>query len=212
MLTDQCAARHTAYEGLDVFDDHGDADLVVLLDDDRRPVGTAPREGVHGTDTPLHLAYSCWLVDSDGYFLLTRRALTKRSWPGVWTNSFCGHPRPGESLVDAVLRGGHTELGVEVTSITSLLPEFAYRATDVSGVVENEVCPVFVARTKGMLRPDPTEVAEYHWIHLDDLRAALDTAPWALSPWLRGQAAQFDPRGWARIRAFATTDDQGVVA
>lgn len=212
MLIGQRAPQHTAYERPDVLEGQGDADLVVLLDEARRPVGTAPREGVHGTDTPLHLAYSCWLLDSDGYFLITRRALSKRSWPGVWTNSFCGHPRPGESLVDAVARGGRTELGVEVISITSLLPEFAYRATDANGVVENEVCPVFVARTKGMLSPDPTEVAEYHWIHLDDLRAALDTAPWAVSPWLRAQAAQIDPSGWAQLRAFATTDDEGVVA
>ena len=76
-------------------------DSVVLADADGRPCGTADREGVHGPDTPLHFAFSCHLV-VDGRILMTRRALSKRSWPGVWTNSFCGHPRPGEDVVDAV--------------------------------------------------------------------------------------------------------------
>ena len=72
-------------------------DLVVLVDDDGHPRGTANRLTVHGTDTPLHFAFSCHLVDAAGRILVTRRALEKKTWPGVWTNSFCGHPRPGES-------------------------------------------------------------------------------------------------------------------
>lgn len=168
------------------------ADLVVLLDHERRPVGTAPREGVHDADTPLHLAFSCWLLDEDGRLLVTRRALGKRSWPGVWTNSFCGHPRPGEGLVDAVARHGRSELGVDVHDVTELVPDFAYRAVDPSGVVENEFCPVFVARTSSPVRPDPDEVVEHRWLELEEFRAALRTAAWALSPWLVEQAARID--------------------
>lgn len=181
------------------------ADLVVLLDEHRRPVGTAPREGVHSHATPLHLAYSCWLFDAEGRFLLTRRALGKRSWPGVWTNSFCGHPRPGEVPAAAVIRGGVTELGADVHSVVELLPHFAYRAVDASGVVEHEYCPVFMARVDGEVRPHPDEVAEHRWLHLDELRAALEAAPWALSPWFREQAALLDDDAWARLAALAPT-------
>ncbi|WP_275425735.1 isopentenyl-diphosphate Delta-isomerase [Nocardioides solisilvae] len=179
-------------------------DLVVLLDARRRPAGTAPREAVHGLDTPLHLAFSCWLLDADGRVLMTRRALGKRSWPGVWTNSFCGHPRPDEALVDAVRRHGRAELGLEVEAITALLPDFAYRAVDASGVVENEFCPVFVARTTHQPEPHPDEVAELAWVEVDDLRTALAAAPWALSPWLRDQAAALDTaQAWSRLAVDA---------
>lgn len=190
----------------------GAADLVVLLDGELRPAGTANRETVHSTETPLHLAYSCWLFDGDGNFLLTRRALGKRSWPGVWTNSFCGHPRPDEDLVDAVVRGARHELGARVASVSPLLPDFAYRAVDAAGIVENEFCPVFVARLEGDIDPHPDEVAEHHWVSLEHLRTSLEVAPWALSPWLREQAAHIDDIGWECLASYAHAQREGVAA
>lgn len=176
-------------------------DLVVLLDEDRRPAGSAPRESVHGHDTHLHLAFSCYLLDDQDRILLTRRSLGKRSWPGVWTNSFCGHPRPGEDLVDAVRRHGRGELGLEAHSIAAVLPDFAYRAVDASGIVENEVCPVFVARTNDDVQAHPDEVAESRWVPLDELRETIRVAPWAVSPWLVEQAAALDAAdAWHLLR------------
>ena len=122
--------------------------------------------------------------------LLTRRALAKRTWPGVWTNSFCGHPRPGERLEDAVHRYARHELGVELTDLRPLLPDFRYRAVDAAGTVEHEVCPVFTARTSQVPAPDPAEVMELVWVSPEELRAAAAAAPWALSPWLREQLAE----------------------
>lgn len=190
----------------------GEADRVVLLDAERRPAGTADREQVHVGDTPLHLAFSCWLGDGAGNLLLTRRALSKRSWPGVWTNSFCGHPRPSEELRDALERYSRRELGVGVVEIQPLLPDFAYRAVDPSGVVENEVCPVFTARLDGdpsEVAPSPDEVVEHRWVTVDELRSALRFAGWALSPWLREQAAQLEhDDGWAIVAARAAGSDE----
>lgn len=165
-------------------------DVVVLLDEDARPIGTAPRATVHDTDTPLHLAFSCHLLDDDGRLLVTRRALGKKTWPGVWTNSFCGHPRPGESFEDAVRRHADHELGLDVEAIAPILPDFRYRAVDAAGIVENEVCPVFTARPAAS-RPQPTanpdEVAELAWVEVGDLLSVVERAPWALSPWLVAQ-------------------------
>jgi isopentenyl-diphosphate delta-isomerase len=163
-------------------------DDVVLLDDGGSPIGHAPRATVHGTldgsGTPLHLAFSCYLLRPDGRVLLSRRALVKRSWPGVWTNSFCGHPRVDEPMVDAIARYARHELGVAVHDIQALLPEFRYWAADPSGVVENEVCPVYLARTSETPCPRPDEVMDLRWVTTGDLFTTAAVAPWAVSPWM----------------------------
>ncbi len=184
-----------AYGGVVSIDDpaagpDSTLDVVVLLDDDAVPIGTAPRATVHSTDTPLHLAFSCHLLDDDGRLLITRRALSKKTWPGVWTNSFCGHPRPGETFEQAVRRHADHELGLDVDEIAPVLPDFRYRAVDAAGVVENEVCPVFTARLAATRRtptPNPDEVAELVWVEVADVLSVVERAPWALSPWLVAQ-------------------------
>ncbi|GAA4529660.1 isopentenyl-diphosphate Delta-isomerase [Brachybacterium paraconglomeratum] len=165
-------------------------DHVILMDDDGTPRGLAPRATVHTTDTPLHLAFSCYVVDSDGQVLLTRRALTKRTWPGVWTNSFCGHPRQGESFSDAITRHAEHELGMEVNDPEEALPGFRYRAVDASGVVENEICPVFVAVAASEPVPHHEEVMDLRWVSPAELAALVELAPWTLSPWTTSQVPQ----------------------
>jgi isopentenyl-diphosphate Delta-isomerase len=177
------------------------ADLVVLLDDEGRPSGTAPRATVHGTDTPLHLAFSCYVFDTADRLLLTRRAVTKRTWPGVWTNSFCGHPRPGEESTDALHRYARHELGMTVLEPVCLLPSFRYRAVDAGGIVENELCPVYAVRATDEPVLNPDEAAEHQWVELAELRAAVTAAPWALSPWLLEQVAEIEAAdGWSALR------------
>jgi isopentenyl-diphosphate delta-isomerase len=159
-------------------------ELVVLLDDDGSPIGTAPKAETHTADTPLHAAFSCFGFDVAGRLLLTRRALTKRTWGGVWTGTCCGHPGPGEDPVDAVTRRLHDELGVVPLSIQLVLPRFRYRAVAPNGLVENEICPVYVAALDVDPTPDPAEVAEWRWAEVADVVTAVRAAPFVFSPWM----------------------------
>jgi isopentenyl-diphosphate Delta-isomerase len=166
------------------------SESVVLLDEEGRAIGTADKRTVHHADTPLHLAFSCYLFDADGSILITRRALHKATWPGVWTNSCCGHPAPGEQLEDAVRRRVEQELGVRVEGLRLLLPRFRYRAVMDDGVVEHEMCPVFVATTGDEVRPDPAEVEQVRWEPWDGFRAAVLDGSREISPWCREQVAE----------------------
>ncbi len=159
---------------------------MVLVDDHGRQLGTAAKLTVHHEATPLHLGFSCYVFDEGGRALMTRRALGKRTWPGVWTNSFCGHPAPGEPTPDAVHRRARQELGLTIDSVTCVLPEYRYRAIAADGTVENELCPVYSAVAAGPLRPAPDEVMEYAWVSWRELRAAAHLR-WAISPWAAEQ-------------------------
>lgn len=165
-------------------------ELVVLVDDMGAPIGTARKATVHTTETPLHFAFSCHVTNENGEVLVTRRALSKATWPGVWTNSFCGHPAPDESIEAAIHRRAMQELGMTVTDIHVVLPDFRYRAVDASGIVENEICPVYAAVAVSEPQPSDAEVAEWRWVKPDSLRAAIEGAPFAFSPWLVWQHEQ----------------------
>lgn len=166
-----------------------DREQVVLLGEDRQPVGTMDKAFVHGPDTPLHLAFSVYVFGPDGRFLVTRRALGKRTWGGVWTNSCCGHPAPGEDIEAAARRRVGQELTLVPTSMRLVLPDFSYRAVSPEGVVEHEVCPVFVAEVDGDPVPDEREVAQWRWVDWADFRSLAARQPWALSPWAVLQTA-----------------------
>jgi isopentenyl-diphosphate delta-isomerase type 1 len=174
---------------------------VVLLDDRGRAAGTAEKATAHTTATPFHLAFSCHVVDADGLVLLTRRALTKRTWPGVWTNGCCGHPQLGETLRDAVERRVRDELGLHVVRASVALPDFAYRAEMPDGTLEHELCPVVIAEVAGVITPDPDEVEDLVWLPWADVVERGDHEPSSLSPWSVEQVRQLaelglGPRAW----------------
>ncbi len=170
-----------------------DLDDVVLLDAEGRPIGALPRTRVHSATTPLHLAFSLYVFNDAGEVLVTRRALTKATWPGVWTNTCCGHPRPDEPTPAAIARRLDHELGMELNALECVLPDFAYRATDASGIVENEVCPVFRARAvhpSDPQLPNPDEVMDWKWVAWPDVTEAARLTPFAFSPWAVQQMAE----------------------
>jgi len=163
-------------------------ELVVLVDERGQPTGTAEKWSSHHASTPLHLAFSCYVFDAGGAFLATRRALTKKVWPGVWSNTVCGHPAPGESFPDAIQRRLGYELGMTACDIDVVLPDHSYRAPSFQGIVENEFCPVFVAHEASDTRPNPVEVEECAWMDWEEfVRRAQEDASDTYSWWCKNQ-------------------------
>ncbi|CAG8999894.1 MAG: Isopentenyl-diphosphate Delta-isomerase [Candidatus Celerinatantimonas neptuna] len=159
-------------------------ETVILLDQANKPIGEMDKLAVHHHQTPLHLAFSCYILNEQGKLLVTRRALTKQAWPGVWTNSVCGHPAQGEVIEDAVYRRADFELGMQISHPRLRVDEFSYYATDASGVVENEFCPIFSAVSLSEIVPNPEEVMDYQWVSPEKLNRSVDDIPWAFSPWM----------------------------
>jgi isopentenyl-diphosphate delta-isomerase type 1 len=157
-------------------------EMVVLVDDENRAVATAGKFDVHTSDTPLHLAFSVFLFNSAGELLLQQRSLTKRTWPGVWSNSCCGHVMLHESVDDAARRRLRYELGIRRVRLVNIVPHFRYRA-EKDGVVENEICPILIGFTDDKPRPNPNEVSDVVWTSWSNFIQTCDADPEAYSPW-----------------------------
>lgn len=138
---------------------------IVLVDENGNPTGkTLPKLDAHHSDTPLHLAFSCYVFNEKGQFLATQRAHVKKVWPDVWTNSVCGHPAPGEEITDAIKRRLEYELGMTANDFEVVLPKYRYTTPPYNGIIENEFCPVFVARATSEPKPNKEEVDAYKWV------------------------------------------------
>ena len=163
-------------------------ELVVLLDSLGNPIGTADKYRVHTAQTPLHSAFSVFLFNHQGQMLAQQRAWSKQTWPGIWSNACCGHPLPGETIKSAAERRLRYELGLSGLNLQLALPSFRYRAK-YRGIVENEICPVFVAMCDTNPSMNSHEVADFRWIDWTDFKQSADDpndhtyanfSPWSL--------------------------------
>jgi isopentenyl-diphosphate delta-isomerase len=165
-------------------------ELVVLVDSNNNQIGTARKETVHTQDTPLHRGLSLFLFNSKGELLLTRRALTKKTFPGVWTNTVCGHPGPGESVIEAAKRRLSDELGINENDLKNMkeVAPYRYRFADSNGIVENEICPVLVAHADVDPKVKKSEVGEWKWMKWEEFLQDIHTRSGLYSPWSREEA------------------------
>lgn len=157
-------------------------ELVVLVDEQDRVLGTMPKAEVHGPRTPLHRAFSCFLFrEGDRRLLLQQRSARKRTWPLAWSNSCCGHPGPGESTLDAARRRLRHELGLDPTLLEEVAP-YRYCFTR-DGVMENEICPILLGLVRGEPVVNPEEVAAVRWVGWGEFLEEAARDPGRYSEW-----------------------------
>lgn len=155
---------------------------IILVNAQDEPIGTAEKMEAH-YKALLHRAFSVFVLNSKGQMLLQQRALGKYHSAGLWTNTCCSHPRPGETTEAGALRRLQEELGF-TTSITKAF-EFIYKADFDNGLTENEFDHVFIGQYDGPIVPDPKEVMDYRYISLDEIEADLINHPEKYTAWFK---------------------------
>jgi isopentenyl-diphosphate delta-isomerase len=169
---------------------------VILVDPEDREVGTEEKLDAHRSGH-LHRAFSIFLFDRQGRLLLQQRALSKYHSAGLWSNTCCSHPRPGEHVLEAAQRRLREELGVNC----ALEPAFGfvYRASLGNGLIEHEYDHVLVGRFDGRPEPDPNEVAAWRWAEPAGVRADLLENPARYAAWFPLAFAELGRRGLAGV-------------
>jgi isopentenyl-diphosphate delta-isomerase len=161
----------------------GSPDRVILVDENDRPVGSAPKLAAHQNGGRLHRAFSVFIFNSAGQMLLQRRAASKYHFGGLWTNACCSHPREG-SVIDSARARLREEFGFDVP--LEELFSFVYRAEDpASGLTEHEFDHVLVGRFDGRPAPNPDEIEAWEWIDRSKLLRDVRERPQRFTPWFR---------------------------
>jgi isopentenyl-diphosphate Delta-isomerase len=158
------------------------ADALILVDERNRAIGRGEKWAVH-QQALLHRAFSIFLVGADGRVLLQRRSRAKYHSGGLWANSCCGHPAPGERTVQAARRRLREELGATATLRFGFRARYCTRLPN--GLTENEIVYVYFGATPAKLALNPAEVTSVAEMALSQLKADIARRPARYAYWLR---------------------------
>ena len=154
---------------------------VILVDEHDNVIGFQEKFEAH-LKGDLHRAFSVFIFDLAGNLLLQKRASSKYHSGGLWSNTCCGHPRPGESTLDAAHRRLIEEMGFdcELHEVLRLI----YKAELDNNFLEHEYDHVFVGRFEGQPLPSSEEVEDWRWIPIDLLKDDTHRSPESFTYWL----------------------------
>lgn len=157
-------------------------ELVILIDTNDSPIGQMEKLEAHQKGE-LHRAFSIFIFNTKGELLLQQRALDKYHSGGLWTNTCCSHPRPGEDNLAAANRRLKEEMGMKANLTPAF--SFTYRAEFESGLIEHEYDHVFFGKSDLLPVINKEEVEQYKYINLDTLKQELLLYPDHYTPWLK---------------------------
>jgi isopentenyl-diphosphate delta-isomerase len=155
---------------------------VILVDHNDQAIGALEKLRAH-EEGRLHRAFSIFIFDADGRMLLQKRSSTKYHSGGLWSNTCCGHPRPGETTLAAALRRLKEEMSLSCELREAFT--FFYKASLDNKLVEHELDHVLIGEFDGALAPDPAEVEDWRWLSLQDLRDEIRERPDDFTYWLK---------------------------
>jgi len=159
------------------------SESVVLVDASDQSQGTAAKLRAHAEGW-LHRAFSVFVFNQDGRLLLQRRAPEKYHSGGLWSNTCCSHPRPGEDPASAADRRLQEEMGFSCPLRHAFSKQ--YREPVGDGLTEHEYDHVFVGTVDEItVEPDPSEVSDWTWVEPEALRKDVATTPERYTPWFR---------------------------
>lgn len=156
--------------------------IVVTVDSDGYERGTCEKLTAHRTGV-LHRAFSVFVFDSNGNWLLQKRAKAKYHSGGLWSNACCGHPAPGENIAEAAKSRLSHEMGITCEIHRAF--SFMYRAELGDELIENEFDHVFLAEFDGTPSPNSTEVEDWRWVRASELAEHVESEPQVYTHWFR---------------------------
>ena len=155
---------------------------VILVDTNDVSIGTEEKMAAHRAGK-LHRAFSIFVFNNKREVMLQQRASTKYHCPGLWTNTCCSHPRPGEETSAAAERRLKEEMGF-VTELKEIF-SFTYRVEFDNGLTEHEFDHVFIGRYDGEPILNPAEAEAWRWVSLPALEKEMEAEPEQFTYWLK---------------------------
>ena len=155
---------------------------VILVDENDQVLGAMEKLEAH-EKALLHRAFSIFIFNNEGKLMLQQRQFTKYHSGGLWTNTCCGHPRPGETTEKAASRRLHEEMGFACQLDKRF--DFIYKANLDHELTEYELDHVFFGIFDDAPLLNDIEAADWMWITWHDLCVDIQNHPDSYTFWLK---------------------------
>lgn len=155
---------------------------VILVDERDCEIGTLEKMAAH-QQGKLHRAFSVLIFNRSGRLLLQQRAIKKYHSGGLWTNTCCSHPQPGEDILDAGRRKLIQEMGIDCNLTFS--HKFIYKAVLDNNLIEHELDHVLVGFYDEEPRLNPDEVMNWKFVLLDEAQKDAEQNPNRYTHWFK---------------------------
>jgi len=131
----------------------------------------------------LHRAFSVFIFNDKNELLLQKRANGKYHSEGLWTNTCCSHPSPGESIVFAANRRLKEEMGLscDLMSIFS----FIYNVELENGLYEHELDHIVIGFGNDDPVINPFEASMFCWKSMDEIIKDIHDNPMNYTSWFK---------------------------
>jgi isopentenyl-diphosphate delta-isomerase len=155
---------------------------VILVNEFDCAVGTEEKIKAHEKGL-LHRAFSVFIINGKHELLLQKRSSSKYHSPGLWTNTCCSHPVPGEDLQSSAEKRLVEEMGFTCSLSWSF--KFIYKTSFENKLTEHELDHVFIGKCNAKPIPNPDEVEDWQWVDIDFLKLDVHNHPDKYTFWLR---------------------------
>ncbi len=155
---------------------------VILVDLNGYPIGQMEKMEAHQKGL-LHRAISVFIFNSQGKWLIQQRSLQKYHSSGLWTNTCCTHPLPGEDNLKAAQRRLIQEMNLQCE--LKEIFHFIYNAPMNNGLTEYELDHVFFGISDELPSVNPQEVMNYRYLDYHSLKTYLINNPEKYTVWFR---------------------------
>ncbi|MDO4621531.1 MAG: isopentenyl-diphosphate Delta-isomerase [Eubacteriales bacterium] len=161
---------------------------LLLVDKEDRVIGYGEKMEIH-REGRMHRAFSVFMQDAEGRFLIQKRADGKYHSGGKWSNSCCSHPYKEETFAGSVSRCISDELGIpnEMQSGTFIEKGVFLYYADLGEMKEHEIDHVLLYKASKKelehIVPNPEEVAELRWMKTEQIDRELKESPESFSAW-----------------------------
>ena len=156
------------------------SDKVILVEINDKIIGEIAKIEAH-EKALLHRAVSVIIFNSKGQMLLQKRALNKYHSAGLWSNTACTHPFPGEDNKTAAQRRLKEEMGIHAEVFKIF--DFIYHEKLDNGLTEHEFDHVYIGISDEPPQPDPNEVSDFDYFERNFLKNELSSSPKHYTVW-----------------------------